>query len=191
MFPTQFPTLITYCTLIRSNYYAVLPSNCLRIRGAQTSKGNLCNPRTYTEDGELASATAANREIKPFKSCDWFDLSGRRAQDAASLKPGYAKEIQLAWRRRISPGPLRRCFIPPGSAKGRRRTRNCIDAQPIRAMKALWLAGLASAVLNELSPHAHTRQDASLRLARKAFVLQTPCCRFKPTSTCEFNLFTR
>lgn len=65
VFQTQFPTLITYCTLIPSNYSTVLASNCLRIRRAQTSKGNLCNPHTYTEDRESASATVAQHEIKP------------------------------------------------------------------------------------------------------------------------------
>lgn len=38
VFQTQFPTLITYCTLIPSNYSTVLASNCLRIRGPKHQK---------------------------------------------------------------------------------------------------------------------------------------------------------
>lgn len=54
------PTLITYCTLIHSNYWSVLASNCLWIRGAETSKGKLWNLHTYIGYGGDALATVAN-----------------------------------------------------------------------------------------------------------------------------------
>lgn len=64
VFQMQFPALITYCTLIPSNYSTVLASNCLQIRGAQTSKGNLCDAHTSSEDRESASATVTKHETK-------------------------------------------------------------------------------------------------------------------------------
>lgn len=52
--------LITNCTVIHSNYWTVLASNCLWIRGAETSKGKLWNLHTSIEYGEYALATVAN-----------------------------------------------------------------------------------------------------------------------------------